>query len=196
MHIGITGGIGSGKTFVANIFESYRIPVYYADERAKWLMLNHAPLKESIIELLGPEAFLKNELNKKWIADLIFNHQTLLESLNNIVHPAVEEDFIDFCQIHRDEPYLLKEAALLIETGSYIELDKLILVVCNEKTRIDRVIARDHSTQEQVKARIGAQFPEEKKIPLADFIIINDGTQDIEAEVKQIHLQLMIEANP
>lgn len=187
LKVGITGGIGSGKTFVSKIFESLGIPVYYSDDRAKWLMQHNNLLKSQIIGLLGAESYTHSELNRPYIASKVFNHPDLLKQLNNLVHPAVREDFKIFCKQHSQAPYVLNEAALLIESGSYKQLDLLIVVTCPLEKRIERVMARDNMNREQVLERVKNQMPEEEKITLANYVIHNSGDVSPEKEVRKIH---------
>jgi len=192
--LGITGGIGSGKTTVCEIFEVLGVPVYYADERAKWLLNNDAAVKENVIALLGNEAYSSGELNRPFIAEKVFANKNLLEQYNAIVHPAVAEDTLSWNSQHLDEPYILKEAALLVETGSYLNLDKLIVVTAPENIRIERVVQRDGLSKEAVAARMANQIPESEKVKLADFVIVNDGTQSLIEQVKNIHQEIMVMA--
>ncbi len=191
---GITGGIGSGKTTVCKIFEVLGVPVYYADERARWLLNNDASVKEKVIALLGNEAYSNDELNRPFIAEKVFADKNLLEQYNAIVHPAVAEDTLSWTSQHLDEPYVLKEAALLVETGSYLNLDKLIVVIAPENIRIERVMQRDGLSKEAVTARIKNQMPESEKVKLADFIIVSDGSQSLIEQVKNIHQEIMVMA--
>lgn len=190
-HIGITGGIGSGKSTVCKIFETLGIPIYYADERAKYLM-NHDPeLVAGITELFGPEAYLENqELNRAYIAQIAFNDKDKLKQLNALVHPAVGRDGLDWQAAQQNVPYTLKEAALLYESGSYRSLDKIIVVTAPLELRIQRVISRDGARREDVESRISKQMPEEEKVQRADFLIHNDGQQALIPQVMAIHQQL------
>lgn len=190
-RIGITGGIGSGKTTACKLFETLGIPVYYADERAKWLMNNDPELRQQLIETFGTETYQEDgTLNRPYLAQLVFNDQNQLNKLNGIVHPAVRTDGILWDEKHQDTPYTLREAALLYESGIYQLLDQIICVTAPEDIRIARVIARDNTTAEAVKARINKQWPEEKKVALADFIIQNDGNNSLIHQVYNIHHQL------
>ena len=150
--IGITGGIGAGKSIVSKVFETLGIPKYDADTRAKWLMNNNQKLVDSIRKLFGNNAYQNGELDRKFIASKAFEDKTLLEQLNQLVHPAVSKDFTEWANQHHT-PYLLKEAALIFETGSYKDLDKIITVTAAEPIRIQRVMKRDGRSEEQVKCR-------------------------------------------
>lgn len=190
--IGITGGIGSGKTTVCKIFESLNIPVYYADDRAKALMTENPALVDSIKNLLGDEAYLEDgALNRKHVANVVFNDAQKLQQLNSLVHPAVAKDGINWNNAQQSVPYTLKEAALLIESGSYKALDFLITVWAPKETRIQRVLQRDQATRQEVEARINKQLPEIEKLKTADFVIINDGKKSLVQQVANLHRYLI-----
>lgn len=192
--IGITGGIGSGKSTVCRIFETLEIPVYDADTQAKKIMITDMAVKSQIRELLGKEAYHRNgKLNKDYVSSKIFSNKSLLLGINQIVHPAVNNESLRWMEQHKHNkksPYVIKEAALLIETGNYKALDKLIVVTCPEDIRIQRIMARDELTYEEVKRKIDSQMPEAEKLRFADFIIINDGILSIIQQVHTIHMQL------
>ncbi len=192
LKVGITGGIGSGKTTVCKIFESLGIPVYYADDRAKLLMVENQAVRSKIIALFGTEAYLPDgKLNRQFIASIVFQDKKKLEKLNAIVHPAVLQDGKQWHTAQTGAPYSLKEAALLIESGSHKALDKLIVVTAPPELRIQRVMERDGVPREAVEARISKQLPEEEKLKLADFVIENDGTKMLTTQVLKIHRLLM-----
>ncbi len=171
--IGLTGGIGSGKSTVANYIASKGIPVYIADEEAKKLM----ELPEVIASIQG--IFSENvldefgKLNRKKIADLVFNSPTQLNQLNNIVHPLVKNHFIEWLKIHSNAPYVIKEVAILFETGGNTACDKVILVTAPEEIRIERAMKRDNVSKETIVSRMNNQLPESEKITKSDFIIHN-----------------------
>jgi len=190
-HLGITGGIGSGKTTVCKIFETLGIPVYYADDRAKYLMSHDPVLIAGIIELFGSEAFLEPHLlNRAHIAQVAFNDKEKLNQLNALVHPAVAQDGLNWQAAQHNVPYTLKEAALLFESGSYRTLDKIIVVAAPLELRIQRVMARDEAKREEVEARISKQMPEAEKVKLADFVINNDGKSPLISQVMAIHFKI------
>jgi dephospho-CoA kinase len=199
LRVGITGGIGSGKTTVCQHFEELGVPVYYADVRAKQLMEENPQLRHSIVNLFGNQAYLDdNSLHREYIASVVFNHKEKLQQLNSLVHPVVAADAECWNQIweKKGAPYSLREAALLIESGMYKFLDKLIVVTAPEEERIQRVMARDHMTREQVIARIRTQMPESEKVKLADFVIENIDAGSLLLQVKNIHEQLLKQAQP
>ena len=188
LHVGITGGIGSGKTTVCKIFEVLGIPVYYADERAKWLMVNDSKLIRRLKNAFGDEVYAKDgSLNRQYLANIVFKDRAKLEILNGIVHPAVHLDGIKWNQEQQGVPFTLKEAALLFESGSYKHLDKMITVTAPEAIRIQRVVARDQTDKASVKARMDKQLPEAEKVNLSDFVINNDGTQSLILQVLDIY---------
>ncbi len=169
--VGITGGIGSGKTTVCNILSVFNIPVYYADVRAKELYDEDSELKEKVIKLLGESIYTKDGLNRAEVAGRVFNDKALLQQLNAIVHPAVEKDFLQWAENFTDVSFVVKEAAILFENGGYKKMDYNVLVTAPEQLRIERVMKRDGVSSELVKERINNQWPDESKIPLADFVI-------------------------
>lgn len=191
LSIGITGGIGSGKTTVCKVFEVLGIPVYYSDDRAKELMHTNVALVTALKQAFGEEIYSNGELNRKLLASKVFNNQEQLAKLNSLVHPAVAEDAIAWQMAHANATYTLREAALLFETGSYKALHKTIVVTAPLAARVQRVVQRDHTSEEQVLARIKNQWPEEEKLALADYVIINDGTHPIIEQVLHIHRQLL-----
>lgn len=192
LRIGITGGIGSGKTTVCKIFETLGVPVYYADDRAKWLMVHEPKLVNQIKSLLGTEAYLPDgSLNRQYVAGKIFKKNSLRLGLNAIVHPAVQQDGQQWFNQLGDVPYGLYEAALLYESGGYQSFDFIIVVTAPEALRIERVVKRDGTTPEAVAARINSQMPEVEKVKKADFVINNDGQHSLIKEVLKIHHQLL-----
>lgn len=176
LKIGLTGGIGSGKSYIASIFEKLDIPVYYSDDRAKTLMEESPELAGQIMSLLGPKSYTNGAPDRKYIAGIVFANPDMLGKLNKIVHPAVESDFESFVNLQPSNVnYIIKEAAILFESGSYKNLDAAIYVKAPLDIRLKRVMARDNVTEEQVKARMENQWPAEKVEPLADFVIDNSG---------------------
>lgn len=172
--IGLTGGIGSGKTTVARFIEDFGFPVYYSDDRAKTIVNDSEDLKIKIKELLGEEAYDKNGLyNRKFVADQVFNNKELLQQLNEIIHPAVRIDFEDW--VKRQTKYLVfKETALLFELKLNRQCYKSLLVTAEDNIRIKRVMDRDHKTYREVQAVMEKQMPEKDKIKIADCIIYNN----------------------
>ena len=193
---GITGGIGSGKTTVCKIFEVMGVPVYYADDRAKELITTDTTLIKKIKKLLGDDAYdAQNNINKKRIAAVVFNFPEVLEKYNAIVHPAVYDDVEKWMRRHQQFDYILEEAALLFETGSYKKLDTIICVTAPLEVRIDRIKKRDGLSEEEILARINNQMPEEEKITLSNYVIYNDGATPLIRQVLRIHEKLTEKAN-
>lgn len=191
LTVGITGGIGSGKTTVCKIFEAIGIPVYYADSRAKYLMERDPDLLAALKNNFGTNIFLEgNTINRPALAKLVFNDPEKLALLNSLVHPVVAQDSLNWIK-DQTSPYTLKEAALLYESGSYKQLDLIISVSAPLEVRISRVMHRDGSTREEVISRINNQWPQERKDKLADFIILNDGEIALIPQVLKIHRQLL-----
>lgn len=175
--VGITGGIGSGKTTVSKVFKSLGVPVYYADDRAKQLMVQDDALVIDIKALFGEESYdREGQLNRTYLAQRVFSDAQELEKLNALVHPAVGRDFANWVADHNTHPYLLKEAALIFEAGSYKQLDKVMVVTAPREERVKRVLLRDiHRSREQVLAIMEKQLSEGERKRRADFIIDNSG---------------------
>lgn len=191
-RIGITGGIGSGKTTVCNIFKSIGIQVYEADLKAKKLMTHNKALKAQIKSILGPAAYHRNgRLNRAYVASKIFADQKLLGMINKAVHPAVNQDAVIWFNSIKESPYALYEAALLVENGSYALFDKLIVVTAPEELRISRVMKRDKTSKAAVQARMKNQLPEKDKVKVADYIIVNDGNESLIEQVVHVHRELV-----
>lgn len=188
--IGLTGGIGSGKSTIAKLFQELGVPVYIADVEAKKLMLTDK-LREKIVELLGPKSYTEEELNREYISSLVFKDKSLLEKLNGIVHPAVKNHFLDWAKTHQHSPYVIKEAAILFENGGYKSCDETILVTAPERIRINRVMARDKVSEKEVRRRINNQWTDEKKIKLADHVIENIDLEKTKKEVRKIHVKVL-----
>jgi dephospho-CoA kinase len=188
LQIGITGGIGSGKTLVCKIFQTLGVPVYDADSRAKALMTTDGILISAIKKEFGELSYKKdNTLDREYLGRTVFNDEDKLQVLNNLVHPRVGDDY-DGWVTRQQSPYVLKEAALLFEAGSYKTLDRIIVVAAPLSIRMKRVLGRDrHRTEEQVRNIISHQLPEEEKMGMADFIIYNDESQLVITQVLELH---------
>ncbi len=189
LQVGITGGIGSGKTTVCRIFEILGIPVYYADEAAKRLM-TESPLREEIIRHFGPEAYSGNQLDRAYLAARVFSSQEKLNLLNSLVHPVTIADAESWMK-KQTSPYVLKEAALLFESGSYRLLDYIIGVSAPLPLRISRTSARDQVSPEAIQQRMEKQMDEDEKIKRCDFVLINDEKQLLIPQVIDLHQQLL-----
>ena len=175
--IGLTGGIGSGKTSVARILEGKGFPVYYSDDEAKNIVNRDSALKEKIIELLGKEAYSDGIYNRKYVADKVFNDSELLEQLNHLIHPAVRIDFENWVA-SQDSEFVFKETALLFELKLNQECYKSLLITADDNLRIKRTMDRDGKTYREVEAVIQKQMPEKEKCKLADYIIHNNSDQE------------------
>jgi len=188
--VGITGGIGSGKTTVAKMFSAFGAPVYYADAEAKELTATSPEIRADLIALLGEATFKDGVLDRKYMANKIFNDEALLAKANAIIHPRVAAHFKQWAAA-QNFPYVLKEAAILFESGSYKDCDVTILVTAPEEIRIQRVMERDQATREEVVARMENQWSDAKKSELADFIIENLYLFDTQKTVENLHPQLL-----
>jgi len=189
LKIGLTGGVGSGKTTVSKIFASLDVPVFYADDIAKKIMNEDTILKQEIINLFGEEAYTES-LNRKHIADIVFNDAFKLEQLNALIHPRTIEAANKWMQ-QQTKPYVIKEAALMFEAGASTNLDYIIGVYAPQYLRINRVMKRDMFTKEQVLERINNQIDETIKMKLCDFVIVNDEQQAVLPQVINLHKQFL-----
>lgn len=188
--IGLTGGIGSGKTTVAKIFEVLGVPVYYSDERARDLYFV-PEIKAAVVDLVGPEAYFSpTALNRPYIASKVFSDEALLARLNDIIHPAVGKDFDEWLE-KQNHSFVLKESAILFETGIYKKLDGTILVVSPEALRMERIAKRDKLSDEEVKKRFKAQLSDEQKIPFAQWIINNDEEHSLIEQSLQVQSKIL-----
>jgi len=173
LKVGLTGGIGSGKTIVARIFETLGISVYYADEHARRLMNTDPELKSAIILHFGEVAYRENQLDRKYLGSVVFNDKEKLHLLNSLTHPVTIRDAEDWMN-RQSTPYTIKEAALLFESGAMEKLDYVIGVYASQHLRVKRVMERDHLPIEEVMKRITRQLDEEMKMKLCDFVITNN----------------------
>jgi len=188
--IGLTGGIGSGKTTVAEMFRNLGIPVYIADIEAKKLTNTSKVIRKRLIALLGTKAYTNEELDRAYVASIIFNDPKILQQVNSIIHPKVAAHFKRWVK-RQEGPYCIKEAAILFENEGYKQCDLTILVIAPRETRIQRILQRDTASAEQIEQRMANQWSDEKKIPLADFVIENTDLSATQAQVKQIHERLI-----
>lgn len=173
MTVGLTGGIGSGKTTVARMFSELGVPVYYSDIEAKRIMLESQEVKFQLIDLLGEEAYSEDGLNRKYIASKIFSNKELLAKINGIVHPAVRENFIQWRSL-QESPYVIQESALIFENGYQDFYDKIILVTAPVSTRVARVLKRDgNTTEKEVRARVKNQLSDDEKIRSSHYVVEN-----------------------
>ena len=190
--VGITGGIGSGKSTVCQIFKILGIPVYAADDRAKWLMTHDSNVKGEILSLFGKSSYHENgTLNRSFLAETVFSDPEKVKQINAIVHPAVRLDFENWAK-KQNAPYVLKEAALIFETGGNQQLDAVINVSSPLKIRVARVLMRDpHRSEKQVNEIINQQLPDEEKNQKADFVIKNMDNKLLIPQILDIHRKLL-----
>jgi dephospho-CoA kinase len=192
--IGITGGIGSGKTTVCEVFKLLGIAVFHADDEARNLQNNDLQIKKHLIKHFGKQIYLPGGmLDRKKLAGLVFTDTDALAELNAIIHPAVRKSFLKWIENYRDAPYVLYEAAILLESGYASDFDRNILVLADEKIRIERVIRRDHSSEKLVKQRISNQMPEIQKIKMVDYVIENNNEKLLFPQI--IELDKLIRAD-
>lgn len=192
MIVGLTGGIGSGKTTVLNFFKELGVPCYIADIEAKRLMNTSSEIKMDLIKLFGDDAFTLKGLNRKFIAAIVFENPDKLKKLNAIVHPRVFEDFKSFVKKSKSN-YIIYESAILLNANSKELYDKIIVVTAPLKTRIERVVKRDTISEQAVLARINQQMNEREMLAHADFIIDNINLETTQNKVDKINLQLLHE---
>lgn len=186
LKIGLTGGIGSGKSTVAKIFETLGIPVYYADAEAKRLMNSSETLKKVIRQNFGEATYENDQLNRKYLADIVFNDPEKLELLNALIHPVTINDAEQWMQ-QQSAPYSIKEAALLFESGATENLDFIVGVYAPQALRIKRVMKRDGLTTDEIMKRINRQVNEEMKMKLCDFVITNNEQELLIPQVLKLH---------
>ena len=194
IKIGITGGIGSGKSTVCNVFKGLGIPVFEADIVAKQLMTSNPEIRQALIKVFGTAVYLPDgTIDRKYLAGLVFNDESLLAKLNGIVHPVVLKEFDEWCR-SKQTPYILHEAAILFESGFYKMMDKIIAVVTDEEERIQRVMKRDGATIELVRQRIQNQMSDAERIKLADFVISNNDNELIIPQILTIDKKIRAES--
>lgn len=188
--IGLTGGIGSGKSVVSQLFEVLGIPVYYTDTEAKRIMVTSDRVKEKLIQKFGHELYNNNRLDRAMLAQLIFNDTQMLTYVNSVVHPEVRKDFISWTHRYNHKPYTAVESAILFESGLNQHVDISITVVAPLEVRVERVRKRDGISKEAVLSRIKNQMKQEEKIKLSDQILINDDTKALIPQVESLINQL------
>ncbi|RDY61327.1 dephospho-CoA kinase [Flagellimonas nanhaiensis] len=192
--VGLTGGIGSGKSTVAKMFRELGVPVYDSDLEAKQLMSESLEIKEAIVNLLGDEAYLEDVLNRAYIAEKVFNDKEKLQSLNAIVHPAVKTHFLKWAE-SQTSPYVVQETALIFENRAQEQYDYTILITAPLELRIQRTVERDNATIQQVLDRMKNQMDDNKKADLANFCIVNIEMEETKKRVSELHARLMVLAN-
>ncbi|OIN58667.1 dephospho-CoA kinase [Arsenicibacter rosenii] len=196
LQIGVTGGIGSGKSLVCRIFQAFGVPVYAADDRAKWLTQHDPILKADIIRLLGKEAYdVQGQYNRAFVASHVFHNPDLLRQLNGLIHPRVYADTLNWVQ-QQHYPYVIKEAALMKAAGDHNTLDKVVVVHAPEAVRIERIHRRDpHRSETEIRNIIARQISDEERFRIADFIVYNDEGQLLLPQLATLHRTLLDLAN-
>ncbi len=192
LAVGVTGGIGSGKSLVCDVFRSLHIPVYQADQEARRIMVEHREIRMEIIRYFGEEAISGTSLNRSFLAARIFPDAQARTFLNALVHPAVREDFKVWAGNRKNVPYVIEEAALLFESNAYRELDITVLVTAPLEMRIARIKARDKLKHREILARMNSQMKPEAAGKLADYIIRNDEQRFILPQVLEIHQNIVM----
>ncbi|NIK92178.1 dephospho-CoA kinase [Mangrovimonas sp. CR14] len=190
MIVGLTGGIGSGKTTVAKMFQEFDIPVYIADDEAKELMVTSKFIKRKLIALFGDNVYVQGQLNKPLISQAIFNDKEKLKQMNAIVHPRVGQHFDRWVK-KQNTPYVLKESAILFESGGADQCDLIVTVTAPKEIRIERVLERDHSSKENVESIMANQLEEKEKIAKSNFVIHNLNLEETQKQVRKIHLKIL-----
>lgn len=183
--IGLTGGIGSGKSIVGQILEAMEYPVFYSDDHAKYISDNDPGVKQELLKIFGERVYDKTGLNRAFLAEKIFGNESLRQKVNQIIHPRVREAFQQFCSEHTT-PLVFNEAAILIETGAYQNFDAIVLVSAPEDLRVNRVQERDGASKEAIRQRIEKQWSDERKREFSDFEIVNDEHIPLLAQVEEM----------
>lgn len=190
IRVGVTGGIGSGKSLVCHVFSQLGIPVYTADEEAKHLMDHNPQIKKGLTGIFGDSIFADGKLNRKMLSDMIFDDPVLLSDVNRIIHPVVIKDFLDWCGSFTSAPFVIQESAILFETNAINLFDFIILVTAPLEIRIQRVLNRSGMTREKVMRIIKNQLPEEEKIVRSHFVIKNDDSTLILPRILSINTEI------
>ncbi len=190
MIVGLTGGIGSGKTTVAKMFQEFNIPIYIADDEAKKLMVTSKFIKRKLIALFGDNVYVQGQLNKPLISQAIFNDKEKLKQMNAIVHPRVGQHFDRWVK-KQNTPYVLKESAILFESGGADQCDLIVTVTAPKEIRIERVLERDDSSKEKVESIMANQLGEKEKIAKSNFVIHNLNLEETQKQVREIHLKIL-----
>lgn len=188
--VGLTGGIGSGKTTVAKQFEKLGVPIYIADDEAKKLMNRSKVIRRKLIALFGEDAYTNDVLNRTYLAKIIFNDKSVLQKMNAIVHPKVASHFKKWVK-KQEAPYIIKEVAILFENGSYKQCDYIITVTAAMENRIARLLKRDETTVSKIEAIMKNQWQDEEKIALSQFVISNDILENTIIQVQNTHNQIL-----
>ena len=191
VQLGLTGGIGSGKTLVCSVLEKFGVPVYYADTEARRLLNSDEELHRNVVDVFGREVYNGNSLNREVLADKVFGNPVMLAKLNALVHPAVRKDYSHWVELQKSAPYVVEEAAILFESGASKFLDTTVLIYAPEMVRILRVMQRDGVDEESVRRRMKHQMDEEEKKKLADQIIYNDEKEMLLPQIVELHNRIL-----
>lgn len=195
LKIGVTGGIGSGKSTVCTIFRNLGVPVFDSDQTSRDLVNENPTIKSTLRKTFGPDMFFQDgSLDRKRLARLVFNNPPELEKLNAIIHPVVFRKFEEFCEKNKKSKYLIKEAAILFETSTHKNLDKIINVYAPKELRIERVLKRENTSREQIEKIMRFQYSDEVKNKLSDYIIVNENIDELLPQVMEIHEFLLSES--
>ena len=194
IKVGVTGGIGSGKTLICQIFEKIGMPVFYADSEARKILNHDKTVVDKVSSLFGADIYNEDGINKARLANVIFNNQDALNTINSIVHPVVKSRFQNWLST-LNTTYAIEEAAILVETGSYKELDYTVLVYAPKELRISRAMSRDGNTREEIEERMKNQIPDEEKFQKVNKVIYNDNSRMVIPQVLEIHEQLTNQKN-
>ena len=187
IRIGITGGIGSGKSLVCQVFSHLGVPVYYADIEARMLTDHDSEIQQELKTILGAAFFDRGMLNRNRMASAIFNDKSLLDQVNNLIHPRVAAHFSEWCERHAGFPYVIQESAILFESNAYRSFDKIITVTAPEEIRMQRVSTRNNMSPEKAASIMRNQLPEEEKLSRSNHVIVNDGTELVIPQVLKLH---------
>ncbi len=187
LKVGLTGGIGSGKTTVSRVFKNLGVPIFNSDLVARDIVNTDVSAVRAIKSHFGESIYNQDGLDRKALADVVFNQPEELQKLNSIVHPKVAERFDKWCEEHSNAPYIIKEAAILFESGAHQNLDRIIVVYTQKEERIRRIMKRDNSSRSEVENRMNNQWDDGTRNKLADFIIINDDIDLILPQVMELH---------
>ena len=193
ISIAITGGIGSGKSYISNILQEYGIPIYNTDDAAKRLMVSDEGIRHDLIALLGEEVYVEGTLNKFLLASYLFADAENAARINGIVHPRVKLDFCRWLEQHTDKEIVGMECAILFEAGFDDAVDSVVMVYAPEALRVERAMKRDHATEAQIRSRIAAQLDDEEKRKRADYVIYTDGSIPLDSQLSTLIAQLKLE---
>ena len=193
ISIAITGGIGSGKSYISHILQEYGIPIYNTDDEAKRLMVSDEGIRRDLVALLGEEVYVQGTLNKSLLASYLFADAENASRINGIVHPRVKLDFCRWLEQHTDKEIVGMECAILFEAGFDDAVDAVVMVYAPEALRVERAMKRDHATEAQIRARIAAQLDDEEKRKRADYVIYTDGSIPLDSQLSTLIAQLKLE---